>query len=174
MQEMFCQGIAKGMSNDAAYSAAGYKPNRHNASRLKTSEHIIARVMELQGKIADRLVLTKQYLLDAAMENLEKALGRRPVKVTRREKVGEDKYEDVTSEIFVYKGDVANQSLKLLGSELDLFTERKNVTITNEYASLSDAELAQRLVDVGRQMLEGPGLGPVIEHEEAEDDASDG
>ncbi|HEV8034376.1 terminase small subunit [Yoonia sp.] len=45
--EAFAQGIAKGLSADAAYKAAGYKPNRHNASRLNTNDNIVARVAEL-------------------------------------------------------------------------------------------------------------------------------
>lgn len=166
--ERFCQGIANGMTGDAAYEAAGYKPNRKNASRLKTTEVIIARVLELQGKRADRFVLTKQWLIDAVIENAEIALGRRPVKVGKA---------DDFKEVYVYKGDVANQAVKMLGTEFDLFVERKDVRITNEYSKLSDADLARRLVEVGQQMLlEGPdlvaGVGPVIEHEEDEDGAA--
>jgi phage terminase small subunit len=150
------------MSGTDAYTAAGYKPSRKNASNLKTKKDVIERVLELQGKLADRLVLTRQYVLDAMIENAEKALGRRPVKVTRREKVGEDEYEDVTCEVFLYRGEIANQALKLLGSELNLFTERKDVRIANEYSKLTDQELAQKLVEVGRQMLLE---GSVIEHD---------
>lgn len=44
-----------------------------------------------------------------------------------------------------------------------------------EFSQLTDAELAQRLVDVGKQMLLGaPVDGEVIEHEEAGDEPGDG
>ena len=45
--EKFAQAVAKGLSAEDAYKEAGYKPNRHNASRLNTKDHIIARVAEL-------------------------------------------------------------------------------------------------------------------------------
>jgi hypothetical protein len=56
--ELFAQGLAKGETADAAYVAAGYKENRHNASRLKTNETIINRVAELQERAAIRVELT--------------------------------------------------------------------------------------------------------------------
>jgi hypothetical protein len=36
------------------HQAAGYKPNRHNAARLKTNEHIQKRLAELQAQAATR------------------------------------------------------------------------------------------------------------------------
>jgi phage terminase small subunit len=42
--EAFAQGVAKGLSADEAYQAAGYKPNRGNAIRLKANESIAARI----------------------------------------------------------------------------------------------------------------------------------
>lgn len=52
--EAFAQALAKGKSADEAYSAAGYKADRGNASRLTANDNIAARVAELQGKGADR------------------------------------------------------------------------------------------------------------------------
>lgn len=48
--ELFCQALSQGMTQDAAYKAAGYQPNRFNAHRLNTNEHIRTRVAELQGR----------------------------------------------------------------------------------------------------------------------------
>jgi len=45
--EKFAQAVAKGLSAEDAYKEAGYKPNRSNALRLNTKDHIIARVAEL-------------------------------------------------------------------------------------------------------------------------------
>jgi len=45
--EKFAQAVARGQPAEAAYKEAGYKPNRHNASRLNAKDHIIARVAEL-------------------------------------------------------------------------------------------------------------------------------
>src|SRR5687767_13193408 len=48
--ELFAQGLASGLSADAAYQAAGYKPNRGNAATLKANQSIIKRVEELLSK----------------------------------------------------------------------------------------------------------------------------
>ena len=45
--EKFAQAVVKGLSAEDAYKEAGYKSNRHNASRLNTKDHIIDRVAEL-------------------------------------------------------------------------------------------------------------------------------
>lgn len=52
--EAFAQAIAKGKTQDEAYAAAGYKPHRSSASRLRTKANIEARVAELLSKGADR------------------------------------------------------------------------------------------------------------------------
>lgn len=62
--ERFAQELAKGKTADEAYVAAGYKENRHNASRLKTNEHITDRVDEILGKAAERVEITQARVLD--------------------------------------------------------------------------------------------------------------
>lgn len=56
--ELFCHGLAKGMTVDAAYEKAGYSQNRGNAARLNANESVIARVLELKGAASDGVVLT--------------------------------------------------------------------------------------------------------------------
>lgn len=152
--ELFAQGLAKGMTGDAAHTAAGYAPNRKNASALKTKKDVIARVLELQANRADRSILSRQWVIDALLENAEKALGRRPVTLGEK---GSEK------QVFVYEAQAANQAMRMAGLEMGMFTERRDVKITSQFAPLTDQELAQRLVEVGRQMLEGP---QTIEHED--------
>lgn len=53
-QEAFAQGIAKGMTADAAYTAAGYTPNPGNATRLKLNEAVASRVKYLVGRGAEK------------------------------------------------------------------------------------------------------------------------
>jgi hypothetical protein len=43
--------------------------------------------------------------------------------------------------------------------------ERRDVTVKNEYAHLTDEQLAQKLIEIGQQVLLGSLEGPVIEHE---------
>jgi phage terminase small subunit len=45
--EAFAQALAKGMTQEAAYAEAGYKPHRSNASALSANHNISARVAEL-------------------------------------------------------------------------------------------------------------------------------
>lgn len=72
--ELFAQALAKGETADAAYIAAGYKENRHNASRLKTNEHILARVSELQERVAIRVELSVKDIVTMLQE--DRALAR--------------------------------------------------------------------------------------------------
>lgn len=69
--EMFAQALAKGATADEAYVEAGFKANRHNASRLKTNEHISARVSELLAMAAERALVT----IDSLTDELEQARG---------------------------------------------------------------------------------------------------
>ncbi|WP_333826870.1 terminase small subunit [Pararhodobacter sp.] len=61
--EAFAHGLVKGMTADAAYAKAGYKPNRHNAARLTTNEHVKARVAELLSKAEARTGVTLDRVL---------------------------------------------------------------------------------------------------------------
>jgi phage terminase small subunit len=61
--ERFCQEIANGKTGDEAYVLAGYKENRHNASRLKTSETIAKRVDEILGKAANKVGISIERVL---------------------------------------------------------------------------------------------------------------
>ena len=60
--EIFAQELSKGKTADAAYVEAGYRENRHNASRLKTNEHVLRRVSELQERLAIKTEITVESL----------------------------------------------------------------------------------------------------------------
>jgi hypothetical protein len=62
--EAFAQAVAKGMTADAAYSAAGYKPNRHNAARLNTIEHIRSRVAAIRAQLASLSLIDDKRALE--------------------------------------------------------------------------------------------------------------
>ena len=68
-------------------------------------------------------------------ENVERAMQAEPV----RRKTG-DGEEEVPGE-FVYNGSVANKALELLGKELGMFIDRKEVGGPNEFDRMSDEEL---------------------------------
>lgn len=57
--ERFAQWLAKGLSATEAYAKAGYAPDsRSSASRLLTNENVTARLAELQGRAAERTIVT--------------------------------------------------------------------------------------------------------------------
>lgn len=60
--EAFAQGLAKGLTADEAYKKAGFKPNRGNASTLKTNQNILDRVSELQAKTVKKAEITVESL----------------------------------------------------------------------------------------------------------------
>lgn len=57
-QERFCQELAKGRTQLTAQKKAGYKPDRGCAARLAARPDIIARLAELQTRVAERAVIT--------------------------------------------------------------------------------------------------------------------
>lgn len=61
--ETFVQGLLNGKTADQAYVDAGYKENRHNAARLKNSEHIRKRLAFIQGKAAAKTQKTLEDIL---------------------------------------------------------------------------------------------------------------
>ena len=76
--EIFSHNLAKGMLPELAYAAAGYKPQRQNAHRLKTKDDIRRRVAELQDAAAEanrpNLAKVMQELSHVALSNIGKAV----------------------------------------------------------------------------------------------------
>lgn len=66
--ERFAQELAKGKTADEAYSEAGYKAHRGNASTLRANQSILDRVAELQSRGAKRAEVTVQSLIEEADE----------------------------------------------------------------------------------------------------------
>jgi len=149
--ELFAQAIFKGRTIGDAYVEAGYKPSPSAPSRLFEDVRIKQRVQELIGRQGAGLVLSRQYVVEALIENAEKALGRKPVKIGSN---GEAK------DVFVYRGDVANTAIRLAGIEVGMFVERKEIKHTSDLAKLSDVELLEVLVkeaEEAQQLLEYHG-----------------
>ena len=61
--ERFAQELAKGKAQDELYKIAGYKPSRPHSSRLATHGNVVARVAELQGRAAERTLITVESLI---------------------------------------------------------------------------------------------------------------
>lgn len=100
--EEFARGLARGKTIDQAYQDAGFKPNRSNASRLNSNDSIQNRVAELQERAATNVVLSREWVLEQLIDNAMKA------------KLRND-------------GSVANRALELLGKEIGMFVDRKEI-----------------------------------------------
>jgi len=62
--EAFAQALARGMTADAAYIEAGYKPHKSNPHRLSGNERVKARVAELVNQSAERTGITIDRVLN--------------------------------------------------------------------------------------------------------------
>lgn len=112
--ERFARHLFAGMSTAAAYAAAGYTPNRGNATRLKANEVVRARVRELNVRAAEEVAVTRGWILAALRRNVERAMQAEPV-VDR---------EGTPTGAYRYRGAVANRALELLGKEIGMFAAR--------------------------------------------------
>lgn len=140
--ELFAQAIAAGSTKGDAYIKAGYKPSPSAPSRLFENVRIKQRVQELAGRQATKIVVSRQYVVEALIENAEKALGRIPVKIGAEGK-----------EVYVYRGDVANRAIPLAGIECEMFVERREIKHLTDFDKFSDAELVQILGHEAKQLL---------------------
>lgn len=124
--EKFAQELAKGRTADAAYTLAGFKPNRCNASRLKAKENITARIEEIVARRAEKVIekaaIDAAWVLKKAAELHAKAL--------------KDK---------AYSA--AKGALDLVGKHVDVQAFREQVEHSGliEYKNLSDEEIAARI-----------------------------
>jgi hypothetical protein len=73
-RELFAQGLAKGLNVDKAYTEAGFKPGRANASRLKQHPEVQARLAELLTAGAERAEVTVQRVVMQLYELHDKAV----------------------------------------------------------------------------------------------------
>jgi hypothetical protein len=70
--EHFAQALAKGMTQEAAYIAAGYRPNKSAASRLAENVNLCERVAELQQAVAERSIWDAARIVDNLARYAEK------------------------------------------------------------------------------------------------------
>jgi phage terminase small subunit len=69
--ERFAQELTTGSTQDAAYAAAGYKPDRGAASRLSANVNIKARVAELKERAAIKVETTVEDIARQLDEDRE-------------------------------------------------------------------------------------------------------
>lgn len=156
--ERFAQELAKGKSAEEAHGVAGYKASRSGASQLKQNINISNRVAELlteresiHGQATASAIkqtgLTKEWVIETLKENVARAMQATPVKTDDDgEAIGE----------YAYQGSVANRALELLGKELGMFVDRKEVGKPGEFESMNADQLREYIAQQAAEL----GLGP--------------
>ena len=153
--EQFALGVANGLKPGPAYKDAGYRAKDASkaGSRLLKNDEILARVKELRAAISDRAVqkasLTRTYVIDRLMTNVDRCM--------QLEEVKDEKGNVVALN---HNPNAANRALELLGKEIGMFIERKEVGRPNEFKSKEDLENRRREVEeeieeLRKQIAEG-------------------
>lgn len=82
--ERFAQGIVKGLTVDAAYTGAGFRPHRGNASRLRANESVKVRIEELMKEIAAQTVLSARWAIEELAKNHARAVAKNDLTSSNR------------------------------------------------------------------------------------------
>jgi phage terminase small subunit len=145
--ERFAQGLAAGKSAEEAYSEAGFKPSRSNASTLRQNQNVLERVSELlvereaihaqaTAQAIKATGLTKEWVIETLMENVARSMQAKPAKV--------DDDGNAVGE-YQYQGSVTNRALELLGKELGMFVERSEVKVS-DFEELTVEQKRERIL----------------------------
>lgn len=150
-QEAFVLAYLKSGNATEAYRTA-YNPKKMSdeniwteASKLLKHPKVAPRLAQLQSKVAERAIVSKEWVISRLVENVNRAMQAEAVK-------GQD--GEVTGE-FRYEGSVANRALELLGKELKMFIDRKEVGKPGEFDHMG----ADELRDLIRAETEALGIG---------------
>lgn len=125
-QEDFCLAyIETGNASEAyrrAYDAENMKPETicKRASELLANGDITGRVKALRKATAERVAVDRAWVLERLIDNHNRAMQES-------------------------EGSVANRALELIGKEIGMFVERKEVGKPGDFSDLSDDELDRAL-----------------------------
>ncbi len=175
--EKFAQGVAKGLTAEAAYVQAGYASNGRNASRLKSDEAIQARIAELVEVGARRAKVDVERVIHelakiafanmgdyidivgkGAVVNLSELTPDQAAAITElttkvyKKGVGEDA-RSVTQTKIKLAG--KRQALYDLGRHLAMFTDRRKTDgLEDTLAKMTDGQLARFQAELERGLDE--------------------
>lgn len=136
--EAFAQALSRGLSATDAYERVGYAPNRAHASRLAADGNIKARLEELRQRVTGAITVTKAWVLEGLVEIAEKCLQRRNIVVV---------VDGVETECLgPFNPGGAKGALQLIGTELGMFVERKELGPPGAFDRLDDEALERSLV----------------------------
>lgn len=130
--EKFAQCVVSGLSADAAYGAAGYRPDRGHAARLAANGSVRARIEELMAEAAEQTVLSARWVIDELAKNHARAIA---------------------------KGDLANsnRALELIGRYFRAWTPEDTVNAQADHIPLAERLKAyareERLQNAGNSVV---------------------
>lgn len=105
------------------------------ASELLKNGKVAVRLGDLRRAVVERAIISKEWVIERLIRNVERAMQSEAVKDSEGNATGEYRYE----------GSVANRALELLGKELKMFVDRKEVGQPGEFDNLSTNELRERI-----------------------------
>jgi len=153
-EEGYARARAFGMSQlEAMALITGGKTTSVGAgAHYEKKPHVKQRINELRIEITERAVekasVDRAWVLSRLMKVADRCMQAEPVTNRQGDETGEYKFDSAG----------ANRSLELLGKELGMFVERKQIQM-NPYESLSDDDLARMAAELARQT----GIGNVID-----------
>jgi len=144
--EQFAQKVAAGMSAAQAYTECGYseKTAAQAASRLLTDVKVASRVAELKEGMASvamaKTGIDKAWVLAKLVKVTEMGMSSEPVTDEDGNPIGE------------YKQNLAaaNKSLELIGKELGMFVDRKEIR-TGPLQDVPEEQLDAIIAEASRQ-----------------------
>lgn len=151
--ELFAQELAKGKTAEEAHGLAGYRANRGNASVLKQEQSIVDRVAELLTereqvhaqstlRAVEAVSLTKAWVLEQMIDNALVSSGKKTITLKVKPRGSE---LPVEVEVNMRDASAANRALELLGKELGMFVDRKEIGQPGDFASMNDGELLDKI-----------------------------
>jgi phage terminase small subunit len=153
-QQALAVNIASGMTQLEAYRRAyGNKSNdntaRSDAGKIARKPHVAAYIERLKAdaaavlakNLADDLALDRQYVLRNLKTVVERCMQAEPVLDRKGNPTGE----------YVFDSKGANQALGMIGKELGMFVERREVR-HGPLANATDEELDAELASVAKEL----------------------
>ena len=177
--EAFAQGLAKGLAASEAYEAAGYKPHRGNAARMRANEYIRERVLEFTRAAVDETEATVERVLAEMVclafynpVDVIRLIGGKLTDLNTLTKLPEDLQRCILGitptqigeeSYFRIKFADKQKALDLLARHLQMF--KGAVVVENVFKMLqemSDEELHRRIAELEESIREatGPNLRP--------------
>ena len=121
--DLYAANLAKGMSQEEAYVAAGFKRNRGNATTKAKKPHVQAKVAAIKQAVVQAFVVDEKWVLNEMVENYKSA------------KAAEEYH-------------VCQKQLRDIGGHFQMFVDRKDIRLHAKFEGIPTADLIRQLTEV--------------------------